>query len=66
MAQAHPFIDGNKRTAFSVTYTFVTINGESLLAEADATYTFIIGLYDAGMFEFERLAKWLRCNVSFE
>jgi death-on-curing family protein len=27
LAQNHPFIDGNKRTAFAVTYTFLVING---------------------------------------
>jgi hypothetical protein len=23
----HPFVDGNKRAAFAVTYTFLTLNG---------------------------------------
>src|ERR1700682_6445867 len=27
LAQNHPFIDGNKRTAFAATYTFLAING---------------------------------------
>lgn len=27
MAQNHPFIDGNKRAAFAVTWTFLAING---------------------------------------
>jgi death-on-curing family protein len=27
LAQNHPFIDGNKRTAFASTYTFLVING---------------------------------------
>jgi death-on-curing protein len=63
LAQNHPFIDGNKRTAFAVTYTFLAINGGIIMAEAEATYEFIMGLYEAGTFEFDRLVQWLRNNV---
>ena len=63
MAQNHPFIDGNKRAAFAVTYTFLAINGLRITADADATYAFIVGLYEAGTFEFDRLSEWLRNNV---
>src|ERR1700761_1488104 len=66
LAQNHPFIDGNKRTAFAVTYTFLAINGGIITAEAEATYAFIMGLYEAGTFDFKRLAQWLRNNVSIE
>lgn len=62
LTQNHPFIDGNKRTAFAVTYTFLAINGTLVTANADDTHRFIIGLYEAGTFEFERLAAWLRAN----
>lgn len=63
LAQNHPFIDGNKRTAFAVTYTFLAINGARLTAGADETYDFINGLYATGTFTFERLDTWLRENV---
>ena len=63
LAQNHPFIDGNKRAAFAVTYTFLAINGARITAEADATYAFINELYEARAFEFDRLASWLRENV---
>jgi death on curing protein len=66
LAQNHPFIDGNKRTAFAVTYTFLAINGGIITAEAEANYAFIMGLYEAGTFDFKRLAQWLRNNVSIE
>ncbi len=39
-----------------MTYTFLAINGLRITAEAEATYRFIIGLYEAGTFEFGRLA----------
>ena len=35
LAQNHPFVDGNKRAAFAVMYTFLVINGASLQAGAD-------------------------------
>ena len=64
LAQNHPFIDGNKRAAFAVTYTFLAINGAIIAADAEATYGFIMGRYDAGGFDFEHLVQWLRNNVT--
>src|SRR3954462_9209982 len=66
LSQNHPFIDGNKRTAFAATYTFLTINGVRLIADAEDTYTFVIGLYEANEFTFDRLVPWLRRNVAQE
>ena len=63
LAQNHPFIDGNKRTAFAVTYTFLVINGGALQADPGETYDFIAGLYEAGGFSFEALTAWLRRMV---
>jgi len=66
LAQNHPFIDGDKRTAFAVTYTFLVINGRGVTADADATYAFIMGLYETGTFDFEHLTLWLRNNALSE
>lgn len=63
LAQNHPFIDSNKRTAFAATYTFLAINGIRIIAEADLTADFILGLRQDGTFEFSRLAAWLRANT---
>jgi death-on-curing protein len=60
LAQNHPFIDGNKRTAFAVMYTFLTLNGLRLTANADETHRFISALYDEQDFSFNRLVTWLR------
>ena len=50
LAQNHPFIDGNKRTAFAATYTFLAINGARLTAfwsSAQVTDTrFNVGVTD--------------------
>ena len=40
-AQNHPFIDGNERTAFDATYTFLAVNGAPLTAPAGEAYAFI-------------------------
>jgi death on curing protein len=64
LAQNHPFIDGNKRTAFAAMYTFFAINGVRITGDAEATYEFIAGLYETNNFTFNNLAGWLRNNVS--
>ena len=64
MAQNHPFVDGNKRAAFAVTYTFLAVNGGHIDAGAEETYAFIADMYESGTFEFERLRAWLRTYVS--
>jgi death-on-curing protein len=64
LAQYHPFIDGNERTAFASTYTFLTINGFRLLATAEETHAFIADLYPTNGFSFEVLVPWLRAAVA--
>jgi death-on-curing protein len=63
LSQGYPFIDGNKRTAFPATYTFLAINGSRLVAEAERTYRFVHGLHEANELTFEKLVRWLRANV---
>ena len=64
LAQNQAFIDGNKRTAFAATYTFLAINGAHLTADAQTTYRFVAALYDANQFSFEKLVPWLRRHVT--
>jgi death-on-curing protein len=64
LAQNHPFIDGNKRTAFAATYTFLAINGARLTADAQETYLFVAGLYAANQFSFDQLVPWLRSHAA--
>jgi death-on-curing protein len=66
LAQNHAFIDGNKRTAFAVTYTFLAINGARLTADARGTYDFVAALYLANQFSFDKLVPWLRDHVTQE
>ena len=41
LSQNHPFVDGNKRTAFAVTYTFLSLNGHALTADEDKVIRFL-------------------------
>lgn len=63
MAQNHPFVDGNKRTAFAVTDVFLRINGLTITAAADEIIDFIYSVYEIQTFNFEELATWLRDNT---
>ncbi len=60
LSQNHPFVDGNKRTAFAATYTFLVINGAKFTADAEETWVFISSLYERKQFSFEKLVPWLR------
>ena len=64
LSQNHPFIDGNKRTAFAAMYTFLAINGARLTADAQETYEFLAALYEANQFSFDKLVPWLRRHVA--
>ena len=64
LAQNHAFVDGNKRVGFAAAYTFLAINGVILRASADEAFEFIDRLYEAGSFQFEELARWLKTHTA--
>jgi len=66
MSQNHPFVDGNKRTAFAATYTFLAINGARLIADDLETYNFLACLYERNQFSFDELVPWLREHVELK
>lgn len=58
----HPFVDGNKRTAFIACGVFLDKNG--LRLEADETDAVVVMMaLAAGDLELEGFAEWLRRNV---
>ena len=63
LSQNRPFVDGNKRTAFASTYVFLLINGLRIVAGDEDAQVFVLGLYEAGQFEFENLRVWLSENT---
>jgi death-on-curing protein len=59
LARNHPFADGNKRTAFVVSITFMLLNGRDLTAtEVEIVETFL--KLAAGEMPENELADWLR------
>jgi death-on-curing protein len=59
LVQNHPFIDGNKRTAFAVIDVFLRINGYTITADSEAVYNKFIKLMEQGTFDMEHLVPWL-------
>jgi death-on-curing protein len=55
----HPFIDGNKRTAFITTLRFLELNGYTISANQDEWYDFIL---DIIMSRIDKAAatEWIR------
>jgi death-on-curing protein len=63
LSQNHPFIDGNKRTAFAATYVFLAINGLRINATDEQTQEFLLDLYETGQLQYEHLRQWLSTNT---
>ena len=59
LVQNHPFIDGNKRTAFAVFDVFLRINGYRISAGPEAIYHRFMSLLEQGVFDMEHLVPWL-------
>ena len=62
LARNHPFIDGNKRTAFQVMYAFLKVNGWELDAPEPEVVIAMQALAAGEMSENE-LAQWLRERI---
>jgi death-on-curing protein len=58
VAKNHPFIDGNKRTAFVVCELFLRLNKQGLEASAEEKYITFLSLADGTLSE-DELAKWI-------
>ena len=53
-----PFVDGNKRTAMVVAFTFLELNGYEVLASQEEAYFAFLAIANGETTE-EELAKWL-------
>jgi len=59
LANNHPFIDGNKRIAFTAADVFLRRNGSYLAVEAMAGYEFIVGSMERHEFRFAQILEWI-------
>ena len=62
IARNHPFIDGNKRTAFVVCRLFLKLNGKNLMASQEEKYNIFMKLA-AGNLSEQELASWITCHL---
>jgi len=62
LAMNHPFIDGNKRTAFAVMDTFITLNGYSLNLSSEEAYNLVIQVVQREMSK-EELSAFLELHL---
>ncbi|MBQ9105784.1 MAG: type II toxin-antitoxin system death-on-curing family toxin [Mailhella sp.] len=63
----HPFVDGNKRTAFAACDIFLRINGARIKAAPDRLYALIIGWIRLAPAErWDRMEAELRAIVELE
>ena len=59
----HPFIDGNKRTAFMLMSLILTESGITIIASQDEIYDFIINIIKSKPSTSE-ISDWIRLNSS--
>ena len=62
LATSHPFLDGNKRTAFQVMYVFLGLNGQRLQAPETEVVQVMLEVA-AGRVREAELAEWLRART---
>ena len=66
LAINHPFVDGNKRTAFAVMDTFLRSNNMRINAKPKDIYKKIIQMFEEKELRHEVVDTWLRsiCKIS--
>ena len=62
IAPNHPFVDGNKRTAFAVLLVFLRLNGLSFAPPQPDSTAIMLGLA-AGEIDEAGLTRWIRDNL---
>lgn len=62
LAMNHPFVDGNKRTAFAVMDSFINLNGYTLNLSAEEAYQLVIRVVERKMSK-EELAVSLEVHL---
>ena len=63
IAQNHPFIDGNKRIAFTAADVFLRHNGFYLEVEGEDGHAFVDGSIARQEFRFAQILVWIRQHL---
>ena len=64
LAMNHAFVDGYRRVAFALTAIFLRMNGQRLVASADASEAFMLDTVIAGRGDIDVLATWLAAHAA--
>ncbi len=59
LANNHAFLDGNKRTSFAVTDTFLRLNGSCLEVDPLEAYNFMTEAISRSEFRFDLIRDWI-------
>jgi death on curing protein len=63
LSQNHPFVDGNKRTAFTAAAVFLSMNGYEVSFDDAEAHRWLIGLYETQRLTKTTIESWLRVHV---
>lgn len=63
LGRNHPFVDGNKRAAFTAMDVFLRANGRRLVAKEDERYDFVIRVV-TGQSDVEATAAWIASHTT--
>jgi death-on-curing protein len=62
LVKNHPFMDGNKRTAFLATLRFLEVNGATLLADEDELFNLIQSIVSSQV-EKGQVTEWFQTHL---
>jgi death-on-curing protein len=58
----HPFVDGNKRAAFTAADVFLRLNGWKFTASEDELFDFVMAVADSQL-SFEQITPWVEAHL---
>jgi death-on-curing protein len=59
----HPFVNGNKRTAFELVKLFLRLNGSEIKAKSQETYSYLADIA-AGRRSLNQVEEWIATNLA--
>lgn len=65
IATRHPFVDGNKRTAWVAAKVFLRVNGVRLSARVEEAERIVVGVAKGGL-DSDQLAEWMKIHSAGE
>ncbi|WP_029520053.1 type II toxin-antitoxin system death-on-curing family toxin [Persephonella sp. IF05-L8] len=59
----HPFVDGNKRTAYVLFTLYLELNGFYIKAEEDEKFKFVMKIAES-KYSFKEILEWIKANTN--